>query len=57
LTVRDTKPKSEKIDKWGHSPGHVIYFSKFGTPTNISGTTENTVVYAPKLTYTWGVQR
>jgi len=32
LTVRDTKPKTEKWVKRGRGLGHVTYFSNFGTP-------------------------
>jgi len=31
LTVRDTKPKNEKLAKRGRGLGHVTYFSNFGT--------------------------
>ena len=32
LTVRDTKPKNEKLAKRGHDLGHVTYFLNFGIP-------------------------
>jgi len=35
LTVRDTKPKNEELVKCG-APGHVTYFSNFGTPIGLS---------------------
>jgi len=41
LTLKDTKPKNEKLAKSGRSLGKATYFSNFGTP-NIFGTAEDT---------------